>query len=93
MTTDFGLEVTRLLPQLHPAVPERAGTLVRLVGMRLEARGIMAPIGSCCEISTRSGHVIDQRQALITTCHWSATGLPEHLGRADSRSPEFSDRS
>jgi len=59
MLTDFDLEVERQLPQLSTPRPERCGTLVRLVGMRLEARGIMAPIGSCCEISTRSGHVIE----------------------------------
>ncbi len=59
MTTDFALEVERLLPQLHSPRPERCGTLVRLVGMRLEARGIMAPIGSCCQISTQEGSSID----------------------------------
>ena len=59
MTIDFASEVTRALPGLHTSTPERAGTLVRLVGMRLEARGIMAPIGSCCQISTRSGHFIE----------------------------------
>ncbi|MFZ9298084.1 MAG: FliI/YscN family ATPase [Hylemonella sp.] len=59
MTTDFALEVERLLPQLHSPRPERCGTLVRLVGMRLEARGIMAPIGSCCQISTQEGPSID----------------------------------
>ena len=59
MTTDFALEVERLLPHLHSPRPERCGTLVRLVGMRLEARGIMAPIGSCCQISSHEGHSID----------------------------------
>ena len=59
MTIDFDQEVSRVLGHLHSPSPERAGTLVRLVGMRLEARGIMAPIGTCCEISTRSGLVIE----------------------------------
>ena len=63
MTIDFQHEVDRLLPHLHCAPPERVGTLVRLVGMRLEARGIMAPIGTCCEISTRSGHLIEAEVA------------------------------
>jgi len=58
MSTDFALAVERALPQLHSPMPERTGTLVRLVGMRLEARGIMAPIGSCCEISSGDGQSI-----------------------------------
>ena len=59
MTTDFAHEVEHWLPQISSPRPERSGTLVRLVGLRLEARGIMAPVGSCCEISTRDGHSIE----------------------------------
>ena len=59
MQTDFAVEVERQLPQLSTPRPERCGTLVRLVGLRLEARGIMAPIGSCCEISTQDGQTIE----------------------------------
>ncbi len=59
MQTDFAMEVARQLPQLNAPRPERCGTLVRLVGLRLEARGIMAPIGSCCDISTQDGQTIE----------------------------------
>jgi flagellum-specific ATP synthase len=33
--------------------------LVRLVGLRLEARGIMAPIGTCCEVMGRDGQRVE----------------------------------
>jgi flagellum-specific ATP synthase len=39
--------------------PQRCGTLVRLVGLRMEARGIMAPIGTCCELTSDSGHRVE----------------------------------
>ncbi|MCX7266879.1 MAG: FliI/YscN family ATPase [Burkholderiales bacterium] len=39
--------------------PERCGTLVRLVGLRMEARGIMAPVGSSCEVISQDGHRIE----------------------------------
>ncbi len=52
---DFGLEVDHLLAKVRSTEPTRSGTLVRLVGLRLEARGIMAPVGSCCEIIGDAG--------------------------------------
>jgi flagellum-specific ATP synthase len=52
---DFGLEVDQLQAKVRSAGPTRSGTLVRLVGLRLEARGIMAPVGSCCEVIGDAG--------------------------------------
>jgi len=57
--SDFAAEVQRSLSQLHSPRPERSGTLVRLVGLRLEARGIMAPIGTCCEVLGQAGQRIE----------------------------------
>jgi flagellum-specific ATP synthase len=51
----FGLEVEKLQVKVRSAEPTRSGTLVRLVGLRLEARGIMAPVGSCCEVIGDAG--------------------------------------
>ena len=56
---EFGNEVDRLLSQLRVDEPRKSGTLVRLVGLRMEARGIMAPLGACCEISDPSGHRVE----------------------------------
>jgi flagellum-specific ATP synthase len=53
--SDFALEVERSIAQVQVGRPSRSGTLVRLVGLRLEARGIMAPVGSCCEILGPAG--------------------------------------
>ena len=57
--SDFLDEVERSVAQVRGPQPERSGTLVRLVGLRLEARGIMAPIGTCCEILGQSGQRIE----------------------------------
>ena len=47
---NFDTEVDQAVAQLRSTRPARSGTLVRLVGLRLEARGIMAPVGACCEV-------------------------------------------
>ena len=57
--SDFAQEVQRNMAQIRGPRPERSGTLVRLVGMRLEARGIMAPIGTCCEVIGEGGQRIE----------------------------------
>jgi flagellum-specific ATP synthase len=57
--TSFAQEVASSLSRIRAGSPERCGTLVRLVGLRLEARGIMAPIGSSCEIMSADGHSIE----------------------------------
>ena len=56
---DFAQEVERSVASIRAPRPERCGTLARLVGLRLEARGIMAPIGTCCEILGRDGHRVE----------------------------------
>jgi len=55
---DFALEVERSLPTLRVHPPVRCGTLVRLVGLRFEARGLTAPLGACCEITGLEGQRI-----------------------------------
>jgi len=57
--SDFATEVARSIAKTRPPRPERCGTLVRLVGMRMEARGIMASVGSSCEILGQDGHKIE----------------------------------
>jgi flagellum-specific ATP synthase len=56
---DFDAQVDLLMPQLRVQEPRKSGTLVRLVGLRMEARGIMAPLGACCEVSDPSGHRVE----------------------------------
>ena len=56
---DFDSEVTRSMSQLRAPEPQRSGTLVRLVGLTLETRGIMAPLGACCEVVGRHGHRVE----------------------------------
>lgn len=56
---DFSGEVDRLLHDIRVPEPRKSGTLARLVGMRLEARGLMAPLGACCEVLDPSGHRVE----------------------------------
>ena len=56
---DFAAEVDQLLGELEAPPPQRSGTLVRLVGMRLETRGLMAPLGACCEVIGQFGHRVE----------------------------------
>lgn len=56
---DFDDEVSHLLKDVRAPEPQRSGTLVRLVGMRLETRGIMAPLGACCEVRGQMGHSVE----------------------------------
>ncbi len=57
--SSFAQEVASTMSRIRASSPERCGTLVRLVGLRLEARGIMAPMGSSCEIMSPDGHRIE----------------------------------
>ena len=57
--SDFAAEVARSISHTRPPRPERCGTLVRLVGLRMEARGITAAVGSSCEIIGQDGHKIE----------------------------------
>lgn len=52
---DFSDVVDHLVGRTHVPPAEHTGTLVRLVGMTLEARGIMAPLGALCEIEGSHG--------------------------------------
>ena len=56
---DFSHEVQHTLPKLRSPEPQRSGTLVRLVGLTLETRGIMAPLGACCEVIGQGGHRVE----------------------------------
>ncbi len=56
---DFAEEVAHCIPRLRSPEPQRTGTLVRLVGLTLETRGIMAPLGACCEVVGRHGHRVE----------------------------------
>jgi flagellum-specific ATP synthase len=40
-------------------LPLKSGTLVRSVGMTLEAHGIMAPLGACCEVVGTGGYRVE----------------------------------
>ncbi len=57
-TIDYADVVERLIAQTRTPPACNTGTLVRLVGMTLEARGIMAPLGALCEIEGNSGNKI-----------------------------------
>ncbi len=56
---NFDAEVSQLVGELRTPEPQRSGTLVRLVGMRLETRGLMAPLGACCEVVGQFGHRVE----------------------------------
>ncbi len=56
---DFADEVQSSLTKLRAPEPQRSGTLVRLVGLTLETRGIMAPLGACCEVIGQGGHRVE----------------------------------
>ena len=52
---DFEAFADSLMSNLKVAPPQRVGTVVRVVGMTLEAKGLIAPVGSLCSI-TSEGH-------------------------------------
>ncbi len=52
---DYADVVERLIAQARVPDACHTGTLVRLVGMTLEARGIMAPLGALCEVESIVG--------------------------------------
>ncbi len=56
---DFDSEVNTCISRLRAPQPQKTGTLVRLVGMTLETKGIMAPLGACCEVLGQQGHRIE----------------------------------
>lgn len=56
---DFAEATSEHLRHLQAPPPEKSGTLVRLVGLRLETRGIMAPLGALCEVRGQSGQRVE----------------------------------
>jgi len=56
---DFDAAIAADLQTAHAPPQARSGTLVRLVGLTLEARGVMAPLGAICEISGVDGARIE----------------------------------
>ena len=56
---DFTSVVDTLCDSFEAPIPERSGTLVRVVGMTLEARGILAPVGALCRIESPSHESFD----------------------------------
>jgi flagellum-specific ATP synthase len=56
---DFSAVVDSVCSDLKSPAPERTGTLVRVVGMTLEARGILAPVGALCRIESTNHESFD----------------------------------
>ena len=56
---DFCRVVDSVCSGLKSPAPERTGTLVRVVGMTLEARGILAPVGALCRIESTNHESFD----------------------------------
>ncbi len=59
MPAEFGAEVDRTIGGLQSPPVQRRGTLARVVGLTLEARGIMAPVGSQCIVEGTGGRQIE----------------------------------
>lgn len=47
---DFAADIEREIPELRVAEPLLSGKLVRVVGLTLEAKGIIAPLGAHCRV-------------------------------------------
>ena len=56
---DFDAAIAADLQTAHAPPQAHSGTLVRLVGLTLEARGVMAPLGAICEIDGADGARIE----------------------------------
>lgn len=63
---DFADEVSRSLDRVKALEPQRTGKLIRLVGMTLHARGLMAPVGAQCEVVGTFG---DRLEAEVVGFH------------------------
>ena len=56
----FDTEVQKLIPNLRGSKPRKCGKLVRVVGLTLEAKGIIAPLGAHCQVENLDlGTLID----------------------------------
>ena len=47
---NFSEQVQRLIPQLRAPKTNISGKIVRVVGLTLEAKGVVAPLGAHCQI-------------------------------------------
>ena len=47
------------MKRFKPPSPVAVGTLVRVVGLTLEARGLQAPLGALCRVSSDDGAAVD----------------------------------
>ena len=56
---DFSRIVDSICSDLRSPVPERTGTLVRVVDMTLLTRGILAPVGALCRIESTNHESFD----------------------------------
>ncbi|MDG1475484.1 MAG: flagellum-specific ATP synthase FliI, partial [Porticoccaceae bacterium] len=58
--SDFADHVASLVPQLRVAPVVSSGQIVRVVGLTLEAKGVVAPLGAYCQVeNSDSGAFID----------------------------------
>ena len=55
----WGEEAEALVRRLKPPPPVAVGTVVRVVGLTLEARGLQAPLGALCRVSSDDGAAVD----------------------------------
>jgi flagellum-specific ATP synthase len=56
----FDSQVEKLIPTLRGPAPRKCGKLVRVVGLTLEAKGIIAPLGAHCQVENLDlGTLID----------------------------------
>lgn len=55
----FDTLAEKAIARTRAPLPARTGSLARLVGLTLEARGIMAPLGAVCEVVGETGHRIE----------------------------------
>ncbi|NBR28042.1 MAG: flagellum-specific ATP synthase FliI, partial [Betaproteobacteria bacterium] len=56
---DLAAEFDRDCARIKVGAPRRTGTLVRIVGLMLEARGIVASVGETCSIRTADGGMVE----------------------------------
>ena len=50
LSLNFDAFANTLVSGIKVTAPQRVGTLVRVVGMTLEAKGLIAPVGSLCSV-------------------------------------------
>ena len=53
LSLNFDAFANTLVSGIKVTAPQRVGTLVRVVGMTLEAKGLIAPVGSLCSVESK----------------------------------------